>query len=245
MPVQWIPYCGAAPLPAELWGRWNLDPWLLGALLAAMLLWRRFAAAPGRALPFWSAVLVVLILYVSPLCALSSALFSARVVHHVALVGLLAPLILASLPPGALRPRGGLGLWTAASALVFWFWHAPPAYEWALSSDAGYWLMQASLLASALLFWAATRAASAPAAVAALLAGMVQMGLLGALLTFSVTPLYRPHLAATGAWGLSPLADQQLAGLIMWAPGALFFLLPALAVLGRWLRGGDVRMSAP
>ncbi len=40
-PTRWIPYCGAAPVPAELWARWNLDPWLLLALAGvAIALWR-------------------------------------------------------------------------------------------------------------------------------------------------------------------------------------------------------------
>jgi putative membrane protein len=64
---------------------------------------------------------------------------------------------------------------------------------------------------------------------------MVQMGLLGALLTFARAPLYIPHLAATGPWGLSPTEDQQLAGLIMWAPGAGLYLAAAAILLARWL----------
>src|SRR5690606_23249383 len=86
--------------------------------------------------------------------------------------------------------------------------------------------------------------ASAPAAVAALLATMVQMGLLGALITFAGQPLFAPHLTTTAAWGLTPLADQQLAGLIMWAPAAGVYLLSALVLLGRWL-GAEGVAGAP
>src|SRR5690606_9227535 len=93
----------------------------------------------------------------------------------------------------------------------------------------------ASLLGAAVWFWSGVRHARAPAAVGALLATMVQMGLLGALITFAGQPLYAPHLAATLAWGLSPLEDQQAAGLIMWAPAAGFYLAAALAILGRRL----------
>jgi putative membrane protein len=65
---------------------------------------------------------------------------------------------------------------------------------------------------------------------------MVQMGLLGALITFAGEPLYAPHLLTTAAWGLTPLEDQQLGGLIMWAPAAAVYLVAALLVAGRWLR---------
>ncbi len=130
---------------------------------------------------------------------------------------------------------GSLALWTAAQTVVFWAWHAPPLYALALSHDAVYALMQLSLLGVAVGFWSAIRRSSAPAAAAALLATMVQMGLLGALLTFSARALYAPHLISTWAWGFTPLEDQQLGGLIMWAPAAAFYLLAALAILGRWL----------
>jgi hypothetical protein len=64
---------------------------------------------------------------------------------------------------------------------------------------------------------------------------MVQMGLLGALITFAANPLYAPHFATTLPWGLDPLEDQQLAGLIMWAPAAAIYLAAALFIAGRWL----------
>ncbi|MDQ8028281.1 MAG: cytochrome c oxidase assembly protein [Brevundimonas sp.] len=61
------------------------------------------------------------------------------------------------------------------------------------------------------------------------------MGLLGALLTFADDALYAPHLLTTLAWGLTPLEDQQTAGLIMWAPAAALYLAAALIILGRWI----------
>ena len=57
---------------------------------------------------------------------------------------------------------------------------------------------------------------------------MLLMGLLGALLVFAGEPLYAPHFATTLAWGMTPLEDQQAAGLIMWAPAAAAYLLVAL-----------------
>ena len=115
--------------------------------------------------------------------------------------------------------------------MVFWAWHAPAAYGLALRNDAIYWLMQASLLLSAIWFWRAVRSASALAATGALLVAMVAMGLLGAVLTFSQAPLYAPHLASTFAFGLTPLEDQQAAGLMMWVPAAGVYLLAALVAV--------------
>ncbi len=128
---------------------------------------------------------------------------------------------------------GSLAVLTAVQALVFWAWHAPPLYAAALSNDALFWLMQATITGSAALWWAKVRQAPASAAVLALLATMVQMGLLGALLTFSGRALYAPHWLTTQFWGFSPLEDQQLAGLVMWAPASGLYLITALITLYR------------
>ncbi|WP_395944476.1 cytochrome c oxidase assembly protein [Brevundimonas sp.] len=229
----WTPYCGPAPDAGD-W-RWNLDPVLLALLVLAtgLIVWR----LQGRRRAFGLAAMAVLALgFVSPLCALSSALFAARTVHHVLLVAVAAPLLAAILPE---RRAGSLLLATAVQAAVFWAWHAPGAYAAALSNDGLYWIMQSSLVASAVWFWAAARAASAPTAVVALLAAMLAMGLLGAVLTFAGQAVYAPHAYTTLAWGLTPLEDQQAAGLIMWAPAAALYLVAALWRLGRML-GPDV-----
>lgn len=225
----WLPYCGPAPGPGD-W-RWNLDPVLLGGLvlMAGLFLARTRGRTRGLGL---AATLVLAVSFVSPLCALSSALFSARTVHHVLLVAVAAPLLAWSKP---VPRRGSLTAATAVHAAVFWIWHAPLAYGWALSHDAAYWLMQASLLGSAFWFWTAVRGSPAPPAVLHLLVAMVAMGLLGALLTFAGQPVYPPHQGTTLAWGLTALEDQQLAGLIMWAPAAAIYLAAALLALGRWI----------
>jgi len=218
----WIPYCGAAPLPADWLARWNGDPLLILAFAATASL----ALRRGVDRPFWAGMAVLVLLFVSPLCALSSALFSVRVAHHIILTAVAAPLFALGLP--RFRPRGGAPLWAAGHILAFWIWHAPAPYALALASDGAFWLMQLSLLATAFGFWASLRSSSPPLAIGLLLAMMVQMGLLGALITFAGTPLYAPHLATTMAWGLAPLEDQQLAGLIMWAPAAALYLGAAL-----------------
>ena len=155
----WAPYCGSAPLPSELLGRWNLDPVLIAALA----------------------------------------------------IGL-----------GLLLSRGANRAAVLAAFAV-------------LSNDAAYWAMQLTFLGSAVWFWMAVRSASAPAAAANLLVAMVAMGLLGALITFAAAPLYAPHLLTTGAWGFTPLEDQQVAGLIMWAPAAGLYLVAAVLIIGRMI----------
>ncbi len=227
----WLPYCGAAPAPGDWMARWNFDPWLIGVMAVALAASWTVALSRRRTLVAAAFALMAL-LFVSPLCALTSALFSVRAGHHLLLVAAVAPLLAFSAPR---RPAGPLAAAAAVHLGLFWIWHAPQAYDYALSHDAAFWLMQLSLLGSGLWFWSALRTVCAPAAVAALLAVMVGMGLLGALITFAGAPLYGPHLITTYAWGMTPLRDQQLAGLIMWAPGALAYLVAAMAILARWL----------
>jgi len=203
---------------------------LLGAVVLAQ------AAAPQRGRRAhglaWLGLAGLAAAFVSPLCALSSALFSVRVAHHLVLIGFAAPVLAMAWPK---LPTLNLGLLTILHAALLWTWHAPAAYAAALASDPLYWLMQASLFLPALLFWRAVFAASAPAAAAGLLAFMAQMGLLGALLSFAPTALYSPHAFTPFSWGLTPLQDQQLGGLIMWAPASMLYLVAALARLYRWL----------
>ena len=236
-----LPYCGAAPDPAGWLTQWNFDPLLLAALGVTALLWQRQPRDRTADLAASASFALMLLLFVSPLCALGSALFTARVVHHILLATLLAPLLVLAL---GLRRRplpGSLAHHVAIQALVFWAWHAPPLYAAAMSNDFIFWLMQLTITGSAVGFWGAVLRAEAPAAVGGLLATMVQMGLLGALITFAGRPLYAPHWETTAAWGLSPLADQQIAGLVMWAPAAAIYLLAALAILYRSIEGQPAR----
>jgi len=240
----WMPYCGSAPVPGDWLTRWNTDPLLLIGLLAAGLIaWRLCSTRSERGYAV-AAIALAVFLFVSPFCALTSALFSARVTHHVLLTAAIAPFLVMAVSLERRRIPGSLALWTGVQALTFWLWHAPDVYAQALSSDAVYWAMQLSLLATAIAFWAALRQASAPAAVAALLATTVQMGVLGALITFAGAPLYVPHLLATEAWGFTPLEDQQLAGLIMWAPAAGLYLGAALVLVHRLLTREESRLAS-
>jgi len=207
-------YCGFPPDPGTLLASWNLDPLLLAALGLGALLARK-AGNPGPAL---AGVAVLAVALVSPLCSLSVALFAARSLHHLLIVAVAAPLIAASLPASR---RGSVGTWLLISTAVLWAWHVPAAYDAALTDARLYWAMQLSLLVSAVAFWRALAAAPAPAALLGAVGGMAQMGMLGSLLTFAPRPLYLSHLLTTQPWGLDPLADQQLGGLVMWVLGMI------------------------
>ncbi|MGK2911539.1 MAG: cytochrome c oxidase assembly protein [Sphingobium sp.] len=235
--TSWSPYCGEAPGPAHWLAHWNWDPALLAVLAASLLVGSIVSRRTLRSQVGFVAAMVLL--FVTPLCALGSALFLTRSVHHLALALVLAPLVVATIGPKVFS-RVPLGAATLVQAAVFWAWHVPVLYELAMSSNLLFWVMQVSITASSAAWWAALHKAGALEAGASLLAQMVQMGTLGALLVFAGRAIYAPHWLTTAAWGLTPLEDQQMAGLVMWVVGGGIYLLLASARLWRAL-GPDPR----
>ena len=121
--------------------------------------------------------------------------------------------------------------------------HAPRLYDAALRSEALHALQHGTFLGTALLFWWALIHGHAARrryglAVLYLFTTALHTTALGALLSLASGPLY-PAYGSTQAWGLSPLQDQQLAGLIMWVPGGLAYLIAALILMLAWLKESD------
>ena len=66
---------------------------------------------------------------------------------------------------------------------------------------------------------------------------------LGAILTFANHALYAPHFLTTATWSLTPLADQQLAGVIMWIPAGLVLTVGLVTGLARVLKEPETRLT--
>ncbi|WP_326533406.1 cytochrome c oxidase assembly protein [Pseudorhodoferax sp.] len=217
-------------LPQDWWQAFSLAPATLAPLLAllAWLLLRRRRPWP---LAGWGLLVLAL---VSPLCRLAATLAWAHMAQLMLLLAGMALLAMAS-PRRAHMPRPGPA--ALAHGVLLWLWHVPGIYTAALQHATLHVLLLALLLGSAWWFWRAVLLAPPPlrgAALAALLATMAHTGLLGALLTFASQPLYPLQAAGARAWGVEPLQDQQLAGLLMWVLGALGYLLAATALALRW-----------
>ena len=242
------PYCGAPPTPANLAARWNLDPVLITCLF---LLAGAYLVGARRSLPLWrrgafmAGWLLASLALVSPLCALSVALFSARVGQHMVLTTLAAPLLALGAPDRVLGRRAGASVMAAgAYAAALWYWHAPGPYATTFESVIVYWTMHLTTIAAAVWLWTAliNEAGERLAACAgAILLTTVQMGLLGALITFARAPLYWPHAFTTTPFGLSPLEDQQLGGVLMWVPAGLIFVVGLCLAFGEAMRRAEAR----
>lgn len=232
-----LPYCGSPPLPGSLLERFNLDPLLIAALLMALVVLLRVAPhrrAREHALFGWS---IAVLAFVSPLCALSVSLFAARIGQHMLLILAAAPLIALALPPGA-EAGARARLWSACAGffVALWFWHMPAPYDATFASTEVYWAMHITLFGSAIWLWREILQSERSSTIDVLSAGAftsMHMGFLGAVLTMAGRPLFFWHLTTTQPWGLSPLEDQQLGGVLMWVPGIGLFLWAALRTLER------------
>jgi cytochrome c oxidase assembly factor CtaG len=223
----------------------------------ALPAWRAGCFALG-----WAALAAAL---APPLAVLADVLFAAHMAQHELLVLVAPPLVvlgrpalvwLAALPTRArhraLRAlRGPLprAFWRTLGAplpaallhaAVLWLWHAAPAFEWALQDDAVHAAQHATFYGSAALFWWSLLhgrfgRAGYGAAVLFVFATALHSGALGALLTVAGAPWYPTHAARAAARGGDPLADQQLAGLLMWVPAGTLLLGAGLALFAAWL----------
>lgn len=245
-----IPYCGSPPVPGAL--HWNLDPLLivlLGALAVSSVSVARSRGAAkmdiGVCAFGW---LILSLAFITSLCNLSVALFSARVTQHMAIVLLAAPMIARGLifvPAARRRSTAFAWIATVAFAAIFWIWHSPAFYDETLRNNVVYWLMHVTTVGAALALWIAVFNASGPLAFLLLFVSGLQMSLLGALLTFAAVPLFSVHEFTTAAWGLTWLQDQQLGGLVMWVPAGLLLTAYSALAFGAALRLDEPVASAP
>jgi putative membrane protein len=130
-------------------------------------------------------------------------------------------------------------------AAAIWVWHIPLLYEATLRSELVHLAQHASFFGTAMLFWWAAfefgkrqRLRYGLGAVYVFTTAM-HSSILSALLTFSLVIWYPIYADRTAAWGLTPLEDQQLGGLLMWIPAGIIYLVAAVALLGAGLGLGD------
>jgi cytochrome c oxidase assembly factor CtaG len=251
---------------------WSFDP-LVVALLATsaglyatgtLRLWRRAGAgrgiSPARAASYAAGWLVLAGALLSPLHALGEHVFTAHMVEHELVMAVAAPLLALSRPLGAFAwalPRrfarrlrlgrlAGMGSATVLHGLALWLWHIPAAFDAAVRSDALHRLQHGSFLVTGLLFWHALVAARAPGrAVWHLFATMIHMSILGALIALAPDVLYPLQTSGAAAVGLTPLEDQQLAGLVMWVPAGTVYAGAALLFAGLWISRTGETAYAP
>ena len=200
----------------------------------------------GTRLAMHAAMLITGLALFGPLDEMAESNAAWHMTQHMLLMVVVAPLLVLARPLPQWRAVLGAradAVWRTlhrasrrpmacalVHALAIWFWHAPGPYVAALESPLWHVLEHACFLFSGWLFWWSVLRpgrTGALAAAGALLFTVMHTGMLGALLSFAKVPLYSEAQSA--------VVDQQLAGLIMWVPGGLVYLLAAVWAALRWL----------
>jgi putative membrane protein len=124
-------------------------------------------------------------------------------------------------------------------------WHVPALFEAALHDETVHVVQHLGFFLTAALFWWALihgryGRAGYGIGVAYVFATAMHTQILGALLTFGNRIWYPTHAARTGA---AALDDQQLAGIVMWIPFGVIFVLIALALFAAWLGEAERRVA--
>jgi putative membrane protein len=222
---------------------------------------------------FYVGWLTLALALVSPIHELGEQLFSAHMLQHEILILLSAPLISAAHPGATMlwafapRHRANLGGWVHTverstpivfltrpltawllEAFALWIWHIPALYQATLTSEWIHAAQHLSFFLTAVIFWSALygigrSAMSYGAATFYVFGTAAHCSALGALLTFSTVLWYPAYIQTTQVWGLTPLQDQQLGGVIMWVPSAIVFIVVGLALFAKWLRESDHRLA--
>ena len=184
--------------------------------------------------PWPLAAAIVILAITGALSLPGDMLFSFHMMQHLLLIVAAAPLLILGGVRLPVNPLAGWGLFVA----VFVFWHWPVAFGWAALHHYGTLLEMGSILLAALCFWngvlGENRLNDGAHALMVMTAAILT-DLPGVVMLFAPTAIcVMPHENAA-RFGLTPLADQQLAGLLMWVPANLVFFGIATFLFGRWI----------
>jgi putative membrane protein len=238
------------------------------------VLWRRtVAGGPIRAwwaVVFAAGWVTLAGALMSPLHWLGEHLFTFHMIEHEIVMAVSAPLLVAARPIGTmlwslprnlrvatgrfLRRSSIVNMWDRLSAgsmatvlhgVAIWAWHVPGFFDAAVTNVTVHRLQHLSFLLTAMLFWWSVFYRSNPGVAAwHLFVTMMHTGILGALMTLAPKVLYQAQTATAAAWGLTPLQDQQLAGLIMWVPAGTVYAGAAMVLTMIWIRESGEAQSA-
>jgi putative membrane protein len=257
-------------LALSLLTSWTFDPLQLAPVAVLALAYgvrARTLARGGRPVPAWRIALFALglallvLAFASPLAAVGEAeLFSAHMAQHL-LLGDLAPLcllagltgpllqpVLAVLPMQRLRhlanPVVALPLW----ALNLVVWHLPPFYEGAVRHDLVHAVEHVCFFTAGVIMWLPvleTLPAPEWFGTGAKLGYIVCVRLvdtvLGNVFLWAGAPVYAVYARGQEFLGLSPEADQSLAGAVMMLEGSLVTIVAIAWLFLRLAEEGDAR----
>jgi cytochrome c oxidase assembly factor CtaG len=235
--------------------------------------------ASWRPVAYWGGLLILGIALMSPIDVLGTQLFTMHMVQHVLIVMIVPPLLLLANPlpyflwglpdkgrlrVGRLFSRGsgfrrtlkkitGPGLVWMAFVAIYWGWHDPNAYSFALQNSLVHDIEHFSFLLISILYWwhvigagpRIHRPFSPAARIGYLIAAIPPSMLAGVVIAFATQPIYSYYEAMPRLWGLSVMDDQRIAGVIMWVLGSMMYIIAVLIIASRWLKREERKPALP
>ncbi|HEX3667443.1 MAG TPA: cytochrome c oxidase assembly protein [Rhizomicrobium sp.] len=204
--------------------------------------------AVTRPLALAGALVTVALVLLPPLGTAAEHLFSAHMMQHLLLIVVAAPLLVLSHAVRVQDARLLRPLFRPVTAWllfvgIFLFWHWPAAFQWAARNPASRLLEHATIFCSACFFWSVALAPRRDAALnygaraLFVMTAAVATDLPGVIMLFAPQAICTMPAENSFRWGLSPLEDQQIAGLLMWVPANLAFFSFATWLFARWISG--------
>jgi cytochrome c oxidase assembly factor CtaG len=183
-------------------------------------------------------------------------LFSLHMVQHLLLMMVAPPLCLLGLagmrspaegPPGPWRRAWAtlVNPWSATLIFsgVLLVWHIPALYDATLTTEPIHVVEHLSFIAVGVVFWwpiidpmrgsDQQRWVGTFAKIAMLVASGVPPTVLGLIFTVAPHAFYDFYARAPRLWGLSPVIDQQLAGVVMFGAGNLIYFAAVVVIFWR------------
>jgi putative membrane protein len=181
-------------------------------------------------------------------------LFSAHMVQHLALTFLVPPLLVIGVPGWMLRPAlrfrpaARIAQWVTRPGICFVLfnvtiavWHLPPLYNLAMAHHGVHIAEHLMFLATAVLMWWPLLSPlpelprlAYPGQMLYCFLMSIPMSVVAIYIAMADHVLYPAYESAARVWGILPLQDQMIGGLIMWIPGGLFFYGVMTVVFFKW-----------
>jgi cytochrome c oxidase assembly factor CtaG len=222
---------------------WGLQPAPLalvaGIVLLYVLLVRGHDVDRRRRACFWTGIALLLVTIVTPLHGLQYHLLVMHLLQNVVLAEWAPALLALGVPAVVARrlrvsPVVALPVWV----LTYFAWHVPAVYDAALRNEPLLHLEHVCYVAAGVLFWwpvvhGEERDVAKALYVVAAFVLSSPVGLLLALLPEPIYSYYEDD--PSGLWGLTPLEDQQLAGLTMAGEQSVVFFVVFAFFFARFL----------
>lgn len=233
---------------------------MMAGLYGLAAVWTRQRVSSAQVAAFAGALATMLVALNGPVDALADdRLFTAHMFQHLLLALLMPPLLLLGTPDWMVRPFvrpravHRLAIWVTQPLVAFVLYngflavlHTPPVFERMVRDDTVHIAMHVGLMVTGTIMWWPLLSPlpemprlAYPAQTLYLFLLLIPMAAVSAPITLATEVIYPWYLEGPHPWGLTPLSDQVLGGLLMWVGAGLYFMCVFSVMFFRWAQRDD------